>query len=410
MNPQQLTIDFTRGDQLAILQQAQLDSCAVGSAGDRIRGATLRAVLRAIDDFGRGGVAWPSIETLAATTGLGQRTIKRAIAALQAQSLLVATKQRNGSGSWSNRYAIVWSELRLRCDRPAAIPASRSTSKPGASSVDLGASLSNLGASLSNPGASLSNLGASLAPKPYRNDQETPTNRPDESAAAGEMNRPTGDLAVAECAALVAMTQGDPWADLPRQTQPTTASDPPAIESTAGPPRRPTPQLRPAGSRARRSPGPGRPTARQFDRPTGDDDDSGPRWNADQRRQVADALIAAGLRTAAELVDECQARGLAADELLRIVSEYQANRDHLRGPGAIVVRVRSGAWPADLPTPAPKPQRSAATVRQQLAESIRFKIIREGRRRGIDDDAIADQLRNAFEIAGLTDLPIWGDR
>jgi len=87
---QQLTIDFARAEQLDLLSRARLESSYAGDRPEtnRVRAATLRLLLRTIDDFGRGGVAWPSIETIAQRSSISVRQVKRGLAVFKSLSVL----------------------------------------------------------------------------------------------------------------------------------------------------------------------------------------------------------------------------------------------------------------------------------------------------------------------------------
>jgi len=175
---QQLTIDFARAEQLDLLSRARLESSYAGDRPEtnRVRAATLRLLLRTIDDFGRGGVAWPSIETIAQRSSISVRQVKRGLAVLKSLSVLCIEKRRNKWGVVTNHYTIVWSELALLAsDKPLPVKADpapvRAPAKVfdsperGVISEKRGATLSDRGATLSDRGATLSKRGATLTPK-----------------------------------------------------------------------------------------------------------------------------------------------------------------------------------------------------------------------------------------------------
>lgn len=139
----QQQIDFDRGDQLGLLDAAEIPSISVrdGRTKVRVSGATSRSVLRAIDSFGRGGTAWPSIETLGRTVGRNERTVRRAVTALVEMQLVIVEPAIGRA----NRYRINWGELSLRARRPA----------PGHLDANPGHSDRNPGHSDANPGHSV---------------------------------------------------------------------------------------------------------------------------------------------------------------------------------------------------------------------------------------------------------------
>jgi hypothetical protein len=100
----QMYFDFTRADQLGLLERCVLP---------RVPGVSvvaMKAVLKAIDGFGRGREAWPGYEALARSAGVSARVAKRAVAALEGCSLLCV--DRRGARTL-NHYRIVWSELSI---------------------------------------------------------------------------------------------------------------------------------------------------------------------------------------------------------------------------------------------------------------------------------------------------------
>jgi hypothetical protein len=71
--------------------------------------------------------------------------------------------------------------------------------------------------------------------------------------------------------------------------------------------------------------------------------EGGPSWE-----DAVKALKSVGVRLARQLADEAASAGLLADQVLGIVEVYRLNALKLKlGPGAIVFRIRNGAWPAD---------------------------------------------------------------
>jgi AraC-like DNA-binding protein len=106
---QQIEIDFSRGDQLGLLDAVYfVDS-------DGLSGCSTKAVLKAIDGFGR--ECFASRETIAARANVSSRTVSRAVKRLIGMSVITCEFQKNCFGTVTNHYRIVWSELELRVDR-----------------------------------------------------------------------------------------------------------------------------------------------------------------------------------------------------------------------------------------------------------------------------------------------------
>jgi len=154
MQRTQTQFDFTRGEQLAMIRDAQLTA----PAGAQVSAAALKAALRAIDDHGRGRPAFPALNTIARESGLGLRTVKRAVAALEAMGLLIVQRRNSGGGRQSNRYTVVWSELGLL--RPGFVRRGEPAGDdPGSPNPDQTPS-----AMVSTPSAMVSTPSATMAP------------------------------------------------------------------------------------------------------------------------------------------------------------------------------------------------------------------------------------------------------
>lgn len=151
----QQSFDFDRAEQLGMIERWQPPRVPGVST------AALKAVLRGIDSYGRGREAWPSEATLARDSGLGLRTVKRAVKGLHALSLVIVS--RRGPHT-VNHYRIVWTELALLCGERRATNLDRS-------------------ATVSERSAMVSERSATMAlhevppwhPKRHRNDIETTT-------------------------------------------------------------------------------------------------------------------------------------------------------------------------------------------------------------------------------------------
>ncbi len=117
--PGQAEIDFSeRGVQLALLMKAQIpDVAGERGKGTGVRGWILKAVLRTIDDHGRGRAAWPAMKTIASEVQVSFGQVRRAIAGLKYLGLLCVNRKAVRSSDPSrltcNHYVIVWSELAL---------------------------------------------------------------------------------------------------------------------------------------------------------------------------------------------------------------------------------------------------------------------------------------------------------
>lgn len=103
---QDLFTDLPRGEQLAALRRLKLSTheCLSG----RVSGAVQKAVLKAIDDHEGSRASFASQKTIAAETGYGVSTVRRAIAALVDRDLIT----RDRPSHWSpNHHRINWTEL-----------------------------------------------------------------------------------------------------------------------------------------------------------------------------------------------------------------------------------------------------------------------------------------------------------
>ncbi|WP_162006859.1 helix-turn-helix domain-containing protein [Roseimaritima sediminicola] len=80
--------DLLRGQQLFALRKLVLDAFTEPS-GSKVSGAAMKAVLRAIDDHG--AKCWASITTIATETCQGEKTVRRAVKALESMGLVTVT-------------------------------------------------------------------------------------------------------------------------------------------------------------------------------------------------------------------------------------------------------------------------------------------------------------------------------
>jgi hypothetical protein len=119
----------------------------------------------------------------------------------------------------------------------------------------------------------------------------------------------------------------------------------------------------------------------------------------DPWRAVAAALEGAGVsRTQAAIVAARDA-GYSAADVLAILGQFNQHRALFDGPGALVDRIRSGAWCVELPNPQTEQRRAVAVdraKRQQAFEALRGQIVLDARRRGQTiSDSDADAMANA---------------
>lgn len=105
----QIQIDFARGDQLGLI-----DAIQFGNAG-AVSGTATKAVLRAVDSFGR--ECFATVPTIAARANCSERVAKRALSRLVELSIITRERKTNVFGVVTNHYRIVWSEMQLMVDR-----------------------------------------------------------------------------------------------------------------------------------------------------------------------------------------------------------------------------------------------------------------------------------------------------
>lgn len=194
---EQARFNFTRGDQLGLLK----DLCIPDAPG--IKGATAKSVLRAIDDLGVR--CYAAAVTLARHTGLGLRTVRRALARVEELGLVVPDdrKQKNPNGSVTLTRRIDWTEIEnivrrqklstssqptpaaevrsqastsSRADHHIATSAAINGATMALCPIEHGATVSEHGAMVSEHGAMVTEHGATVAPNPQY-PQRTATTR-----------------------------------------------------------------------------------------------------------------------------------------------------------------------------------------------------------------------------------------
>lgn len=113
--------------------------------------------------------------------------------------------------------------------------------------------------------------------------------------------------------------------------------------------------------------------------------------------EAAKQLQTRGLATAPQIAHEARCRGLTASEVLQAVRDYDANRSHFRGPGAITFRLRTGAWPTNVII---KP-----AVDHELERSMKHSIqryVNQWREALVPESEIARRLYAGLEDQSLT--------
>ena len=167
----QQQINFSRCEQLGLIENLRLPKLPkCFKKKYAASGQVCKHVLRDLDSFGRGGEAFPSIETMAERLDLSTRTVKRAIARLELLGLICKRKRKTRWGNVGNIYTIVWSELavlQLRRSDPVSLgPAKRS---------DTGSERSD----------TVSKRSDTVSPEALKNENEAPPPTP--TAAAGDL-------------------------------------------------------------------------------------------------------------------------------------------------------------------------------------------------------------------------------
>ena len=336
---QQQQLDFDRGSQLALLRDAQLPA-RTAKDGRGVSAAVQKAVLRVIDDHGRGSEAWIGYETIAAESSHGVRTVKRAVEALIAASLLIAQPRRCPAGVVVNHYRIVWSELALlRRTRDQAPPAPAQHGAPAIGHVPAAVPLASPVTRVAFGNQAGRTSGATSIDEPAE-------------------RSPGGDFAPERSA-----TRTDRSATRTDRSA-TMAHKAPGSASEAPPP--PTPAVSVGGEWAA--------AAAKF------------RGRIGQIDRLAEDARAAG-ETAEQF----------ADRVAAALAIAEANRTKFASAvGAAVYFLRCGAWPVDNLAEASAAE-AAAAKRKALAESRAIEakinaIVIEGRRRKVGDDKIREVL------------------
>lgn len=119
----------------------------------------------------------------------------------------------------------------------------------------------------------------------------------------------------------------------------------------------------------------------------------------DPWREVAAALEGAGVTRTQAAIQAAKDAQYSPADVLAILRQFTQHRALFDGPGALVDRIRSGAWCVELPNPQTEQRRAVAVdraKRQQAFEALRGQIVLDARRRGQTiTDSDADAMANA---------------
>ncbi|MEZ6068297.1 MAG: helix-turn-helix domain-containing protein [Planctomycetaceae bacterium] len=92
----------------------------------------VRAVLYRLHHYAGGNDwCWPSQSTLAETTDCAEKSVRRAVEAMERLGLIEVRRQRNSAGQVCNHYRIEWSAIQQRCgpqQHPETVPTERTFS------------------------------------------------------------------------------------------------------------------------------------------------------------------------------------------------------------------------------------------------------------------------------------------
>lgn len=125
--------------------------------------------------------------------------------------------------------------------------------------------------------------------------------------------------------------------------------------------------------------------------------------------EVAKALEGAGVTRSHATIVAAKDAGYSPADVLAILGQFNQHRALFDGPGALVDRIRNGAWCVELPRAEAEQRRVAAVdraKRQQRFELVRGQIVLDARRRGQTiSDTEADALANAALDREPTGVP-----
>jgi hypothetical protein len=117
--------------------------------------------------------------------------------------------------------------------------------------------------------------------------------------------------------------------------------------------------------------------------------------------RIAAELQTAGVQRTGATIAAAKAAGMHADAVLEVIAEFSTNRRRFDGPGALVDRIRNGAWPVELPSREQTEQRAAAASAAKTNfrfEQLRGQIVMAARRRG---EPITDQQADELTTKAL---------
>lgn len=114
-------------------------------------------------------------------------------------------------------------------------------------------------------------------------------------------------------------------------------------------------------------------------------------------KRIEKELLQRGLSLATKATQDATSRGLTASDVEGILAEWDLNRGSFSGPGAILVRIRTGAWPTsakiqtagDAERDREHAKQKADASRQRLVFS---EIVRAGRKSQLSDEVIRAEL------------------
>jgi hypothetical protein len=121
----------------------------------------------------------------------------------------------------------------------------------------------------------------------------------------------------------------------------------------------------------------------------------------DQWEEVREALEGAGVTRSQSAISAAKDARYSPADVLEILGQFQTHRSLFDGPGALVDRIRAGAWCVELPNPQTETRRAVAleaAQRQRQFESVRGQIVLDARRRG---ETISDSQADALAAAAV---------
>ncbi|MEQ1828049.1 MAG: hypothetical protein ABL921_18960 [Pirellula sp.] len=332
MSQSQKLFDFSRGDQLGLLDAIEIPDAR------EISGATAKSVLRAIDGFG--ARCFAASATIAATVHRSVRTVKRALSRLEALGLVVPDDRKrrfNANLSATVCRRIDWTEVELQVRRqqrqgtssPSTVSASSHGVSPKAA-VSTSSHDNRVGAS------------ADISAGPV----------PAIAAAHGAMVSAHGAAHGAMVSAHGAMvsTHG-------------------AMVSAHGAMVAPNPYITERTAPNRLSREPEQAAADSLD------------WDL-----VSERLSRLGVDRTTSAIRAARDRGLDCSQVLSILDEFERHRTRFRSAGAILDRIKHGAWCAKIPTGAEvESAKSKSEERNatRLRARIEYELSREWRQKKI---------------------------